>query len=75
MIFGTAYLYEKMSQFIEQNKYVLLLIYEMLTLISSIIKSCKRSHNVRGFMIRYPMLRFFTLPAFIARWHIVDNRR
>ena len=56
MIFGTAYLYEKMSQFIEQNKYVLLLIYEMLTLISSMIKSCKRSHNVRGFMIGYSML-------------------
>ena len=53
MIFGTAYLYEKMSQFIEQNKYVLLLIYEMLTLISSMIKSCKRSHNVRGFTILY----------------------
>ena len=56
MIFGTAHLYEKMSQFIEQNKYVLLPIYDMLTIISSMIKSCKRSHSVRGFMIRYSVL-------------------
>ena len=31
---------------------------------SSMIKSCKRSHSVRGFMIEYSMLRFFTLSAF-----------
>ena len=29
MILGTAFLYEKMSQFIEQKWYVLLLIYDM----------------------------------------------
>ena len=29
MILGTAFLYEKTSQFIEQNWYVLLLIYDM----------------------------------------------
>ena len=52
MIFGTAFLYEKMSQFIEQNKYVLLLIYDMLTLISFYDKIVQEIAQCERFMIR-----------------------